>query len=186
MEDREIVKLYLERSEDAIAESRASYGSFLRALAYGILEDREESEECESDSYMRAWNAIPPAVPERLKAFLGRICRNLALDRIRLRNAEKRGAGAFSEVLDELSDCVSGGDTPQEMLEAKELAEVINRFLSGLDRQQRVIFMRRYWYMDSIAEISRLCGKSESNVKVTLYRLRVQLKKDLSEEGIEI
>ena len=186
MEDSKIVKLYLERNEDAIAQSSASYGPFLRSLAYAILEDREESEECENDSYLRAWNSIPPAVPQYLRAFLGRICRNLALDRMRLRTAAKRGGGAYGEALDELGEVVSGGDSPAEILEAKELAGAVDRFLSGLEPSQRMIFMRRYWYLDSIRSIADMCGKSEGSVKVALHRLRTQLKKVLSEEGIEI
>ncbi len=186
MEDSLIVQLYWDRSEDAIARSAAAYGSYLRAVAFGILRDRLEAEECENDSYLRTWNSIPPQRPVSLKAFMGRICRNLSLDRLRAASAKKRGENQYEAVLDELAECVSGGTDPAEELENARLTEVLNDFLSGLGPEKRKVFMRRYWYMDSLSDIANLYGLTESNVKVILYRLRQQLKDALSKEGFEI
>lgn len=186
MEDSLIVQLYWDRSESAIAESAAKYGGYCRALAFGILRDRLEAEERENDTYLRAWQAIPPERPSSLKAFLGRICRNLSLDRLRFLSAQKRGGSLYDAVLDELGEVVPGGDDPAEELENKELTAVLNAFLGELEPEKRRLFMRRYWYMDSLSEIAALYGLTESNVKVTLYRLRQQLKDVLSKEGFQI
>ena len=185
-DDSYIVQLYWERSEAAIGESSARYGTYCRAVAFGILRDRLEAEEAENDTYLRAWNAMPPARPLSLKAFLGRICRNLSLDRLRFLSAEKRGGRESAAVLDELAEVVSGGSDPAQELEDQRLTEALNDFLAGLEAEKRKVFMRRYWYMDGISEIARLYGLTESNVKVILYRLRQQLKDVLSKEGFEI
>jgi RNA polymerase sigma-70 factor (ECF subfamily) len=182
MEDRQIIELYNERSELAIAETSSKYGNYCKAIAMRILEDLRDAEECVSDALMRVWNAIPPAVPNNLKLFIAKITRNLALDRVDYNNAEKRGGGQVFLALDELAECVSGTDDIE--LEDGTVTEVLNKFLAGLEPEAREMFVRRYWYLDSIREIARTMNCTESKVKTTLYRERKILKEKLGEEGI--
>lgn len=186
MEDREIVKLYLARSDLAISETEREYGTYCRSIAYNILQNREDVEECVNDAWLRAWNAIPPAQPDQLQPFLGKITRNLALNRWEKEHAQKRGAGGLPLILDELTECVSDGASADRMPDALLLREVLNRFLRSLAPQTRRIFLRRYWYMCSIREIAEESGSSESKVAVTLFRTRNKLKKVLEKEGIPL
>lgn len=182
MEDQQIIDLYFARSETAIAETERKYGNYCRSIAGNILHDGSDSEECVSDTWLRAWEAMPPQRPTRLGAFLGRITRNLALDRWRARNSRSRGGGAVSEELDE---CLTTGDPTEAMTDRVVLTQVLDRFLAELPEKKRKLFLRRYWYFSSVEELSRDFGMSRSNVKMTLLRLRRELKELLIREGIE-
>ena len=182
MEDETILDLYFAREERAIAETGKKYGGYCRSIAHNILQNREDTEECVSDTYMAAWDAMPPHRPGLLKAFLGKLSRRIAISRWRGKNAAKR-KGMTEFVLDELSDCVPGGCSPAEELELKELAAVIDGFLRSLPEAERLGFIRRYWYLDPIKDICGRYGYSQSKVKTMLYRMRAALKFRLSEEG---
>ncbi|MCH5192335.1 MAG: sigma-70 family RNA polymerase sigma factor [Oscillospiraceae bacterium] len=175
MEDREIIKLYLERSENAIAETNKKYRKYCYSIAYNILHDTEDSEETVNDAYLGAWNSIPPNVPDVLQTFLGRITRNISLKKIRARNAQKRGSGEFLLVLDEMSELIPSGHDTEKDTEAKEFAQLINTFLRSLPETERKVFVCRYWYFDSIADISKQFGFTKSKVKSMLFRTRQKL-----------
>ncbi len=182
MEDRQIVELYWRRSEAAIPETEMKYGGYCRAIAMHILASKEDSEECVNDTWLRAWNSMPPARPDRLRAFLGRITRNLSLDRYRLDTSKKRGGGQLELALDELCDCLpdsrSGPDADEFAL-----TQLLDRFLASLSGEARVIFLRRYWYMLSVREISDGMHIGESKVKMSLMRSRERLRALLEKEG---
>lgn len=183
MDDSSIVTLYLLRDERAIGHSAQKYGSRLRSLANGIVCDRLTAEECENDTYLAAWNAIPPHEPRSyLYAFLARITRHLALDRCRERARLKRDV-MLCELSDELEQCLPAPDDAACRLEESELRDALNAFLAALNEEKRNIFLRRYWYFDSVADISRRFALSESKVKMTLLRCRAQLRKFLEQEG---
>lgn len=185
MEDGKIIDLYWARDPEAIVKSEEKYGRYLGKIAWNILSDRQDCEECLNDTWLRAWNAMPTARPSVLSAFLGAITRNISLDCYRKKHAARRGSGQTASILEELGDCV-GGREPSEQLELKELAESLNRFLEGLDAQKRVMFVRRYWYMDGMAQIAERCGVSQGSVKTTLCRIRRRLKAHLQREGFEL
>ena len=184
MDDRQIIALYNERSEAALSETEKKYGRYCRTIAYNILNNEEDSEECVNDTWLKAWEAIPPQCPDSLAAFLGKITRNLALNLYKHKNREKRGGGQTMLVLEELVECVPGTDSTQEAVNEALLAEVLNGFLAELPTEKRKIFMRRYWYLSSVREIAEEYGLSESKVKMTLLRLRSKLKTVLEKEGI--
>jgi len=186
MEDNKIVELYWERDEAAIEQSSAKYGRYCRSIAYNILYNDEDVEECLNDTWMRAWGSIPPARPVSLRAFLGKITRNLALDRYDAARAQKRGGGEFCAVLDELSEYIPDTGSGYESVEDIEIEEILNSFLESLSPERRKVFMRRYWYMDSIKEIAEFYEISESKVKTVLFRSRAELKAVLTKEGIEV
>ena len=186
MEDEEIVRLYLARDERAITLSSEKYGSRLRALAFGITADFRTSEECENDTYLRAWNRIPPCEPSAyLYAFLARITRNISIDRCRERTSLKRNA-YLTELNGEMETCLPSPYNAEDELAAKELGEAIGRYLQTVSREKRVIFIRRYFYLDSVAEISRRCALTESKVKSSLFRTRNGLRKYLIKEGYDL
>lgn len=184
MDDRQIIELYNERSETAISETADKYGKYCFYIAYHILYNEQDSEECVNDTYLRAWEAIPPQCPNKLSAFLGKITRNLALNRYRYYMREKRRMEQTSLVLDELQECVPAFDNTEQAVEEKLLVEVLNRFLYGLPVEKRMMFLRRYWYMSSIREIAEDYEISEGKVKMTLFRIRNKLKQTLEKEGI--
>lgn len=186
MEDQKIVALYWERSERAISETANKYGKYCYHIAHNILCSREDSEECVNDTYMRAWNSMPQQRPAMLKAFLGKITRNLALNRYKSLTAEKRNAGQVPAALEELRDCVPSADDTEQLIDDLALAEALDRFLASLAIEQRKIFMRRYWYLCSVREIAEGLGVSESKVKMSLLRSRNELKKRLEKEGISL
>ena len=185
MEDARIVQLYWERNEQAISATADKYGAYCASIARNILGDPEDVEECVSDTYLRAWNAIPPHRPQILPAFLGRITRNLALNRYRHSRADKRGGGRLPAVLEELS-FVTGGEDAEQALDRREEVDAVNSFLAGLPARKRTIFLCRYWYLDSIAEIGARFGMTEGSVSVTLSRLRRKLRDHLLERGIDV
>ena len=184
MEDKAIVDLYWARSEKAIAETRKKYGGYCYTIAKNILENREDSEECVNDTYLRAWHSMPESRPSLLGAFLGKITRNLALDRVFARQVKKRGGGQVPAALEELSECVPGRDTVEKRIEEEELRDTIEAFLKELPAEQRVIFIRRYWYMDPVKEIAKRFRFSESKTKMILLRTRGKLKERLKSEGV--
>ena len=186
MDDREIVALYWARSETAIAETGRKYGSYCRSIARGLLPREEDCEECVNDTYLRAWETIPPRRPDTLSTYLGKITRNLALDRCRYGGREKRGGGQAPLVLEEIGDCVPGPDSAEALLDRVALADCFDRFLASLPREKRDIFVRRYWFFSSIEEIARDFAVSESRVKMILLRARGQLKDALEREGLWI
>lgn len=181
MTDGKIIELYFSRDESAISATAEKYGAYLGKIAYNILSDEFESEECVNDTYMRAWTKIPPEVPRIFSAFLARITRNLSLDRMRARSAEKRAAYDGIESLDELSECVGGGECD---LDSREIAVVINSFLCGLPEADRRMFVLRYFHEQPVSDVARSLGKSESAVKVRLFRLRGMLREKLIKEGL--
>lgn len=186
MEDAQIVELYLRRDESAIVCTSEKYGARLRHIADRILEDGQAAEECENDTYLEAWNRIPPNEPRSwFFAFLGRITRHLAIDRYRKRHSLKRDAAVYT-LTQELEQCIPDGSDAQEKLEARELSAQIDLFLSRCTAPQRSVFVRRYWYMDSIPEIAARFGYSQSKVKSMLFRLRERLRNDLEKEGYTV
>ena len=186
MDDAEILALYFARSEQAIRETQAKYGWYCSSIAYRILSSLEDSQECVSDTWLKAWDTIPPAKPENLQAYLGKITRNNALHRLRAANTKKRGRDTASIALSELDECVSDGSTPEDDMIRKQLAESVNRFLGTLPREKRVVFVLRYWYMYSTKEIAGKMGMRENTVSSILFRLRKQLKTHLEQEGVAL
>lgn len=184
MEDEKIIDLYWERDQQAIVATREKYGRYLGRIADNVLHNREDCEECLNDTWLRAWNSMPTERPAMLMAFLGAITRNLSLDRYRRNHAARRGCGEVEFIFDEVQD-FSGRDEVQQHIDRMELVASLNRFLAELDEESRVMFVRRYWYMDGIAEIAARTGCGESRVKSKLMRLRKRLKKHLLEDGIE-
>lgn len=184
MEDQKIVELYWERSETAIAETQKKYGKYCHYIAYNILNSNPDAEECVNDTYLKTWEAIPPAKPRLFKSFIGRITRNLALDRYDREHALKR-RGNTDLILDEIGECVPEDDG-REMSEEIALRDAINCFLESLPEETRIIFMRRYWYLSPVAHIAGDLGLSESNVKVILMRTRKKFKAYLEKEDIRI
>ena len=186
MEDLQIVNLFWERSEDAIAAASDKYGRYCRSVAYNVLSDDQDAQECVNDCLLRTWNSIPPARPESLKAYMGKITRNLALDRAERAGAAKRGGGELPLALDELSECIGAGADPGAALEASETAAAINAFLAGLEPLRRKVFVRRYWYMDPVADVAERFGLTVANTKTMLFRIRKDLAAHLRKEGIDI
>ena len=182
MEDSEIVGLYWQRDERAIAETERKYGSYCLSIARRVLGNEEDARECVNDTYLGAWNAIPPHRPAVLSTFLGKIARRISLKKRREKNADKRGGGVLAESLDELEDCVPSGQRIDEEIEAKELTGILNAFLGSLPADERRVFLRRYWYFDSVREIAARYGFGESRVKMMLKRARDRLRRRLEEE----
>lgn len=184
MEDYQIIDLFWERAETAISEAADKYGKYCYSIAYNILRNREDSEECVNDTYFNAWGAMPPHRPSRLSTFLGKITRNLSLNRWDQYNAEKRGGGQVALALDELSEYIPAAETVEQAVDDLVLVEIFNRFLASLPKNGRKIFIQRYWYLSSIKEIAAGYAISEGNVKMSLLRSRKALKNFLEEEGI--
>ena len=182
MEDNKIIRLYLERNENAITETDKKYRKYCYSIAHNILHDTEDSEEAVNDTYLGAWNSIPPNIPDVLHTFLGRITRNISLKKIRARNAQKRVIGEYFLVLDEMSELIPSGQDTENDVEAKELAQFINTFLQSLPETERKVFVCRYWYFDAIADISKRFGFSTSKVKSILFRTRKKLLNNLERE----
>lgn len=186
MDDNKIVDLYWERSEKAIAETSTKCGRYCHYIAYNILQNYEDSEECVNDTYIKAWNSMPSHRPNRLSTFLGKITRNLSLNRYEKNTSQKRGAGQMPLVLDELQECVPSFSSVEKAIDDITLKDVLNKFLSKMALENRIIFMQRYWYMCSIKEIASEHKYSESKVKMILFRARNDLKLFLEKEGIEL
>ena len=184
MEDHEIVALYFARSERAITETARKFGAYCRNIAWNILASRRDAEECENDTWLAAWNTMPPQRPARLAPYLGRITRNLALDRYDRLHARKRGG--VDLVLEELSDALPAAGAVSDRMDAAETARLISEFLRGLPPEPRLIFLHRYWYCDPTRAIARRCGVSEGKVRVILHRTRQKLRVYLEERGVRV
>lgn len=183
MNDTAIVELYFARSERALEETHAKYGAFLERISYNILASREDAQECVNDTYTAAWNTIPPTRPASLSAYLGRLTRGLSIDRWRMHRAKKRGGGEITLALDELSECIPGGGDPAHEVERRELRDTVDGFLATLGADERMVFMRRYWYMDTVPDIARRYGFTRAKVTSMLHRTREKLREVLIKEG---
>ena len=186
MEDEQIVALYWQRDEAAIEETDAKYNRYLTKIACNILSDAEDSRESVNDTYLAAWNSMPPHRPGVLSTYLGKITRQLSIDRFRYRNRDKRRQSEYALSLEELGDCVSGGNTTEEIVNVKLLADTIGIFLRLQSEEVRNAFIGRYYYLDSLREVAAYCNMTESKCKTLLYRTRVALKDYLRKEGFEV
>lgn len=181
MDDSRIVELYFNRDEQAIQETDRKYGGYCYSIAYHILENQQDSEESVSDTYFSAWNSIPPRKPNPLAPFLGKIVRHISIDRWRKNGALKRGGGEMPLALEELQDCIAGGDV-ETLVQQKELIHAVRRFAASLPETERRVFVCRYWYLDSVGAIAARFGFTENKVNMMLYRVRGKLKKQLMGE----
>ena len=184
MDDTQIVELYWARKESAIEETAAKYGSYCRSIAGNILQNQDDAEECVNDTWLGAWNSMPPHRPSVLSTFLGKLTRRISIDKWRRATAKKRGDGQLPLVLSELEDCISDGKSIEEETERKLLAEVIAAFVKSLPETEQKIFLCRYWYMDSVSAIATRFRFSESKVKSMLSRTREKLRIRLEKEGL--
>jgi RNA polymerase sigma-70 factor (ECF subfamily) len=182
--DTQILDLYEQRCENAIAETARQYGAYCTAIATRILNNREDAEECVNDAYLKAWNSIPPNRPAAFAAFLGRITKNLSLDKYKARKAAKRSGEEFTLMLSELEACIPSRTSVESQVESNILTEHIENFLSEIGKDDRVFFMRRYWHGDSIEDIARRFSVSQSRVMSSLFRTRKKLKTKLTKEGV--
>ena len=186
MEDAQIVQLFLARKEQAIEETAGKYGKYLFAIANNILTSNRDAEEAVNDTYLGAWNSIPPHRPHRLNTYLGKISRRISLDKWKANRTQKRGGGEVILALEELEECIASTDTPQLRLEQKELTGIINTFVKTLPETEQILFIRRYWYFEPVKVTAKAFGFSESKVKSMLSRTRGKLKRHLQKEGIEV
>ena len=183
MQDEAIVALYWQRDETAIRETQDKYGRYLTKIAYNILSDMEDSMESVNDTYLHAWNSMPPHRPTILSTYLAKITRRVAIDIFRRQHRQKRQASQYAVSLTELADCLSNGNTTEEETDVKLLAQSINTYLRGLPEEPRNLFIGRYFFMDSLKETAALYGMSESKAKSMLHRTRQGLKVHLKQEG---
>lgn len=187
MTDNEIIELYKARSETAIAESDTKYGAYCFAVADNILNNREDSGECVNDTWLYAWNVIPPKCPDILRLFFAKITRNLSIDKLRKRTSKKRGEGELELALEELEECVPDkGSSVEEALDEKQLSVVIDEFLRTIPQRDRQFFLRRYFFTEAVSKIAARFKVSENIVSVSLHRTRAKLKSHLEKEGFEI
>jgi RNA polymerase sigma-70 factor (ECF subfamily) len=186
MQDDMIVSLYWKRDEAAISETEKKYGKYLFKIAYHVLSDLEDSKESVNDTYLKAWNSMPPHKPSVLSTYLGKITRQVSIDIFRKRNSVKRQASEYAVSLSELEECVSNGDVTEQSVDVHLLAESISRFLRTLSPEAGNIFVGRYYFMDSIQEIAGYYGMSQAKVKSMLHRTRIALKNHLEQEGFEV
>ncbi|MBR3382744.1 MAG: sigma-70 family RNA polymerase sigma factor [Clostridia bacterium] len=183
MNDPDIIKLYLERDESAVEQTKRKYGAYLSAIAGRILPDRRDAEEIVSDACLACWRSIPPNEPDDLASYAGRLCRNAAIDRVRRETRVRRGSGGYETALDELAELASGV-SPEKELERAAFTALLNGFLGSLPGRSRRVFVQRYWYLLSVGEIAADNGMSEAAVKMRLSRTRAELKKLLIKEGM--
>lgn len=184
MQDEEIIALYFSRSEGAIDETRKKYGNYLNSIAMRILPNREDAEECVNDTYFSAWSTIPPKKPKHLSAFLGRIARNLSINRRNYLTTQKRGMGEVELALSELADCVASSANTEQAVEEKLLITAIETFLYEQPQQARRLFVLRYWHILSLQEAAKRCGMRQSKAASTLFRMRKKLRQYLEDRGI--
>lgn len=184
LEDSELINLYVNRSEKAISQTAAKYNKYCHSIAHGILRNNEDSEECVNDTYLNAWNSIPPHLPEKLSCFLGKITRNLALNIYEKKHTAKRGKGQIEMALSELAECVDMNSDIENESERQQIRDVINEFLKNQNMQRKNIFIQRYWYLMSIKEIGVQHDMNDNQIKSVLYQMRNELKKILVKEGL--
>lgn len=185
IDDEKIVELFFERSEEAIQELGNKYGKVCHRLSYNIVNNRQDAEECVNDAYLGAWNAIPPEKPDPLLTYLCKIVRNISLKLYYRKEAAKRSS-TYTIAMEEIESCIAAPNTVETEFEARELARIIESFLDTLTVENRVIFMRRYWFSDSCKDIAGLVGLTEKNITVRLTRIRKKMKKYLTEKGVSI
>lgn len=185
MDDEKIIELFFARSEQGIRELDDKYGKICHRLSYNIVNDRQDAQECVNDAYLGAWNAIPPARPSPLLSYIARIVRNISIKCYRKTEAAKRG-GHYKAALEEIEGCIADRKNVEDEIDAKELARIIEQFLDTLTTENRVIFMRRYWFSDSLRDIAEFVGLSEKNVSVRLTRIREKLRSYLAERQINV
>ncbi len=183
MEDRQIIELYWNRDQQAVVESDSKYGAFCGVMARNILGSVQDAEECVNDTWHRAWDTIPPHRPGSLRAYFGRIVRNLSIDRWRRNRAQKRGEG-MELMLSELEDCLPGGNTPQQELENREITRTLEAWLKTLTGEERAIFLRRYWYGTGVTELAAQWGCTPNRMSQRLFKLRKELKVYLQEREV--
>ncbi len=183
MEDFEIVELYWSRNPEAIRETSHKYGAYCFSIANNILDDSGDAEECVNDTWMRAWNAMPPQRPARLRLFLAKITRGIAFNKASAKNADRRGGGQLPLILDELAECIESGTRVETEVDARELGRCINKFVRSLPQREGDIFIRRCFFTESAAVIGRRFGLTENNVSVILSRTRRKLRAYLKKEG---
>lgn len=186
MDDKVIVELYFERNEAAIKETEKKYSSYLTKIAYNILMNDEDSKESVNDTYLAAWNSIPPQRPTVLKTYLAKLTRRISIDIFRKNNRDKRKSSEYVTSLSELEEVISGSTSIDDTIEARILSESIGAFLNKLSKTERVVFVGRYYYCDSLKDISSYCSISESKVKTMLFRTRKKLKDYLKKEGFNV
>lgn len=183
MTDEQIIELFFIRSEQAIAELDDKYGKVCHSVSYNILGNKQDAEECVNDAYLGTWNAIPPAKPNPLLAFVCKIVRNISLKRYEQNTAKKRNS-YYDLAIEELEDCLASSTTVEDEIAERELTRIIERFLRSLSKENRVIFLRRYWFSDSYADIAMRVNLSEKNISVRLTRIREKLREYLLENGV--
>ena len=186
MQDEQIVQMFWNRDEAAIAATREKYGSYLFVIAQNILSNREDSMECVNDTYLAAWNSIPPHKPQVLQSYLSKLTRRISIDAYRRNHRLKRKESAYDISLSELDDCVSDSVTPESELEYKRLAKAISDFLRSIPQTERTLFICRYYFMDSLRDSARYCNIREVTAKTLLYRTRCSLRNYLKKEGFDI
>lgn len=186
MTDEGIVNLYWDRNEAAITETDLKYGRYCFSISYNILSNKEDSDECVNDTYNAAWNSMPPQRPVILSAFLGKIVRNISLNRYKEITAQKRGGNQMELILDELGEIASDMPGPDDRVIQTQLVKAINEFLAGLPAEKRIMFVRRYWYADDIGAIAKRMGMSANNVSVEIRRIRLKLRGYLIERGFDV
>ena len=186
MDDNGIIQMYWDRNDQAIRATSEKYGHYCKSIAKNILNNEEDAEECVNDTYLNAWNAMPTHWPEQLATFLGKITRNLSFNKYKHNHAEKRSSGEITLVLDELTNCISDVDNVEQIIDRQELIKSLNSFVKNLPPKKRNIFVRRYWYADSIADIAKDYRMLPGTVSKTLERTRKNLKVYLTERGFEL
>ncbi|MBQ6811645.1 MAG: sigma-70 family RNA polymerase sigma factor [Agathobacter sp.] len=186
MTDEKIVSLYWDRDETAIAKTQEKYEHYLTKIAYNILQDMEDSAESVNDTYMYAWKSIPPHRPSVLSTYLAKITRRVSIDIFRKKHRDKRIPSEYVSSLSELEECISDTDSTEDMVDAKDLANTISAYLKTLSREARILFVCRYFYMDSLKDAAVYCGMTEAKAKSMLYRIRCGLKEYLSQEGYQL
>lgn len=186
MTDKEIIRMFQERNQSAIFEVKKKYSAYCNGIAYNILKNREDAEECENDTYLAAWNSIPPADPKNLTAFLAKITRNISLSKLKIRKAKKRIPQNEVFPIDELYSSLSDSTGVESEIHEKELGEIIDSFLRTLKESERKLFIRRYWFSEEISHIAKDFGFTESKVKMSLLRTRNKLREYLTEKGVQI
>lgn len=186
MDDSQILDLYWERNPDAVLQTDRKYGLYCRQVSFNILRSREDAEECVNDSWLKAWHSIPPTKPRHLRAYLAKLTRNVSLDRWDQLQARKRGGGRTTLLLSELSDCIPAAATVEQALEDRTISAAVSAWLRQQSPRNRVAFVRRYWYADSLSAVAKRVGLSEGGTKSLLHRLRRSLKDHLEQEGIAL
>lgn len=182
MDDNKIIELFLNREEEALVQCREKYGKYCYSIAFSIIGSHEDSEECENDAFYSAWGSIPPNKPKILSSYLGKITRNIALNKLRNKNALKR-ISEYSLICEEMGELVSSTADPQKDVEVREMGRIISAFLKKQSKRSRILFVGRYWNLLSVSALSEHCGMSESAVKTSLHRTRIALAEYLKKEG---